>query len=984
MKLMSNELFKAVRFALYAGATAAIGLSAGTVFAQDEAQDQSAQKLETITVTGSHIRRVDIETSNPVITIDAAAIAKSGKQTVGDIVQNLPSVIGAGTNPAINNGGGSGSTTVGLRGLGTQRTLTLVDGHRIVNKDLNSIPINMIERIEVLSDGASAVYGSDAIGGVINIITRKDYQGAEFSTNFGISDADDGVQKGYRFMFGQSTDKGSIVAGIDYNKTDGVLASHRNFSAHAVSITGSSQTPPYGYVGGSSSVPNGHIQIPPAFRSDFPGCSSGYISRNPGASGSNVATDYHCFLNGGPHSDKYNYAAVNLIMTPAERTNAFVNGVYHLTPNLDAYLNVYHNKTSSGFQIAAAPIGTSVSGLRVSAQSYYNPFGVDFNKDNFILSTRTLAAGERGARNNNTTDQINTGFKGNFDVFNQNWTWDAGVGFGHVSTVRTLTNLPNGDLLSQAAGPSFLDPTTGTVVCGTPGAVIAGCIPIDIFNLGSPASAAALKADIAPGLENFYSIEKVEHLDLSGGIFDLPAGTMQLAIGGSHRSEYTNSVIDPVLTTNVSTGTCTLGSQCSSPLQGGYTVKEVYAELFIPILKDLPFVRSLNVTLGDRYSKYSSFGSTSNPKLAVEWRPIDDLLLRGTATKVFRAPTIGNVFGAPGSDAPLLTSDPCDFAGSGPNPNASNPACVHVPANGPFINQNVAQNLQITALTSGSKFANFPLGPENGKSFDFGFVYSPQWLTGLSVSADLYRIFLLNNITNVGAQTVLDLCSAGVAAYCPMIYRTASGPNAGQIDHIIEPTGNLGRLDTSGADVALNYRLPEFAFGRFNIGVDATYLRNYDQQTAPGLAANANYHDAGHMLPFGSGPEGSCGASVCLFPRWRATGFLNYALANFDASWRMRYIGRFTMGSLDHRQDTSGVIPGLPYSVLKYGATVYNDAQIGYNIEPINTRIDMGVNNISNKQPPFLYANNSINANTDPFDFDMLGRYYWGRVTVKF
>jgi outer membrane receptor protein involved in Fe transport len=982
MKLMSNELFKAVRYALYAGATAAVGLSAGTVFAQDAAPDQNSQKLETITVTGSHIRRVDIETANPVVTIDAATIAKTGKQTVGDILNELPSVIGAGSNPLVNNGGGSGSTLVGLRGLTPARTLTLVDGHRIVNADLNSIPIGMIERIEVLSDGASAVYGSDAIGGVINIITRHDYQGAEFSTDYGISDKDDGVRKGYRFTFGQTSDKGSIVGGIDYNKTEQVLAGNRAFSAHSVSITNSSNGALYGFVGGSSSAPFGHFQIPKAFAGDFPGCASGYVARNAGASGASVS-DYHCFLNNGPASDKYNYAAVNLITTPQERSSVFVNGTYHLTDNVDAYLDVYHNKTSSGFQLAPAPVGSLVSGLSVSAQSYYNPFGVDYTKGQYIFSSRLVAAGFRGAKTNNTTDQVNSGLKGTFNIFNQAWTWDAGFGYGHLTTENLLTGLPNGTLVNAGLGPSFLN-SAGQVQCGTAANPIdlSTCIPFDAFNPGLTPT--ALTAAASDGLKDFTSIEKVEHLDFSGGVFDLPAGTMQLALGGSHRSEYTNDAIDSTFLTNVTTGTCILGTQCSGHVQGGYTVKEVYAELFIPILKDLPFIKSLNVTLGDRYSKYSSFGSTSNPKLAVEWRPIDDLLLRGTVAKVFRAPTLGDVFGAPASDAPLLTSDPCDFAGSGANPNAGSPACKGVPATGPFKNQNVAQNLQITALAAGSNFADFPLGPENGKSFDFGFVYSPEWLTGLSTTVDLYRIYLLNNITGVSAQTVIDQCFAGVSGYCPSIFRTQGGPNAGQIDHVIEPTANLGRLDTSGVDFSLAYRLPEFAFGRFNLGMNATYLRDFNQQTAPGLPGNADYHNAGHLTPYGSGPQGACGASVCLYPRWRATTFVNWQLGAFDASWRTRYIGRFSMGSADASQDTTAVVPGVPFTVLKYGATVYNDVSFGYNIEPINTRIDIGVDNVTNKQPPFLYANDTINANTDPFDFDLLGRYYFSRITVKF
>jgi len=214
-------------------ALATFGLLTSPVFAQD-AQDQGDQKLETITVTGSNIRRVDIETSNPVVTIDRAAIQKSGKLTLGDLIQQLPAVTGPNINPQVNNSGGTGFTSIGLRGLGSTRTLTLINGHRYLSGDPNSIPANMIERIEVLTDGASSVYGSDAVAGVVNFILRSDYQGAEFSANYGIADADDGQSTGYNFTFGQTSDRGSIMAGINYNKQEQVLAGHREFSKNSV------------------------------------------------------------------------------------------------------------------------------------------------------------------------------------------------------------------------------------------------------------------------------------------------------------------------------------------------------------------------------------------------------------------------------------------------------------------------------------------------------------------------------------------------------------------------------------------------------------------------------------------------------------------------------------------------------------------------------------------------------------------------------
>src|SRR5690349_5661688 len=245
-------------------ALAALGFAPFAASAQDAPQDQNNQQLETITVTGSNIRRVDIETSNPVITIDRAAIQKTGKLTLGDLVQQLPAVTGPNVNPQVNNSSGTGASSIGLRGLGSPRTLVLINGHRYLSGDPNAIPANMVERIEVLTDGASSVYGSDAIAGVVNFILRSDYQGAEFTADYGISDHDDGTSKGYSFTFGQSSEKGSIMAGINYKKIDGVESSHREFSKNAVSRLGSAHSPISTFVGGSPSAPYGWIKIPSA------------------------------------------------------------------------------------------------------------------------------------------------------------------------------------------------------------------------------------------------------------------------------------------------------------------------------------------------------------------------------------------------------------------------------------------------------------------------------------------------------------------------------------------------------------------------------------------------------------------------------------------------------------------------------------------------------------------------------------------------
>ena len=546
------------------------------------------------------------------------------------------------------------------------------------------------------------------------------------------------------------------------------------------------------------------------------------------------------------------------------------------------------------------------------------------------------------------------------------------------------TGLPNFTTLNADLGPSHL--VNGVVTCdsGAP-----GCTPFDIFalNTGNAGAAAAIAKAAVPAISQSFAQEKFEHFDVSGGLFNLPAGTVQLAGGVSHRTEYTHSYIDPLLTIDPTTGNCVLGSQCSSPLQGGYSIKEIYAEAFFPIFKDMPFVKALNLTVGDRYSKYSDFGSTNNWKAALEYRPIDDLLLRATVSKIFRAPTINNIFGSPVSSAPSLSHDPCDFAGTGANPNASNPACRGVPATGPFQNVDVAQGTQINALAAGSKYANFPLGPEFGKSFDWGFVYDPSWVPGLSVSVDIWRLYLLNTIQQVGASEVIDLCFNGATQYCNLISRNQTpGASQGQILQLTQPIANLGRSDVQGADFGFKYRLPQFSFGQFSLVANATYTKEYDVDPAPGLSGDVVYHLAGHVIPFNSPALGSCpgNTGVCTMPRWKAQTAINWSLGPWDASLRTRYIGKFRMGNPDASQSQSP-IAALPTFFIDYGATVYNDISAGYNIEPLNTRVDLGVDNVANKQPPQLYYDTTtLNLGTDPSVFDTVGRFYWARVTVKF
>jgi len=987
MKFGENKLCTSVRLALSLGMLAASAYGTAA-FAQDAQSnttpppDQAKSKtLETVTVTGSLIRRVDVETASPVVTIDRAQIQATGKQTLGDLVQQLPAMTGGAVNPQTNNGGGTGGSTINLRGLGSKRTLILIDGQRLLSKDPNAIPADAIERIEVLPTGASATYGSDAIGGVVNFITRKNYQGATFTASVGESDRNDGDQSGYTFTLGQTSDKGSIMAGLSYNKQDGVLSSQRAFSKNALSISGTQV-----YVGGSSRTPYGHIQIPKSLAtSSGLGCTT--LTMNPGGNPTVVnSANFHCY---NPTTDKYNYAAVNLIMTPQERTGGFLHGDYHLGDHVTAYMDAVYEKTSANFQLAPAVYGAGVTGATVDPKNAYNVFGggLGYGTSNGLsFAQRLTSAGVREAFTGRTDAQINAGFKGDFTVFDKNWNWDVGYNYGHQSVVTTTAGLI--DQTKLYTGPSTLN-ADGSATCAPSAGVSNAACQFNPFEPNAtPASIAAVKAASVTAPSNTYIIERTWHAGLSGELFTLPAGAAQLAVGFEDRKDYQHTVPAPQLTIDPTTGSCSLGSQCLSAVQGGYTTKDIYAEAFIPVLAGLPGIQSLNLTVGDRYSRIGSFGSTNNFKFAVEWKPFDDLLVRGTMEDVFRAPSLSELY-VSGSDAPLIHTDPCNGYTGAPAGSPLALACKNVLTDGSFVNQLTLPGAsQAATVIQGSRVAGFNVKPEHGKSYDFGMVYSPSYVPGLSTTIDFWRVNLNDTITQVGLQSLLNLCANGSTVYCQYIQRQGGNnpQTAGQLlGSTVEPVGNIGSLNSSGIDWSANYKLPQFSFGQINVGVNATYLKYYDQTTGTAAQGGVTYKNAGHMLGYGSSAAAACpdNVGVCLFPRWRAQGFVDWQGGGWSAQWRMRYIGRFEMGGpLGSPQDSAP--NGTPGSILKYGATVYNDVSVGYNLAMINTRLDFGVNNLFDKQPPMLYANNTLNANTDPADFDLMGRYYWARVTVKF
>ncbi|WP_158755045.1 TonB-dependent receptor [Dyella sp. S184] len=910
------------------------------------ATTSKAKNLQAVVVTGSLIRRVDAETSSPVTMVDRTTISNSGKPTLGDVLQQLPSISGNATNTQNNSNGGGvasplleggdGAARISLRGLGTDRTLVLIDGQRMANTDVNMIPQNMIERVDVLPEGASTVYGSDAIGGVVNFILRKDYQGAEASINDGISSHGDGQRHGISLTAGATGDNYSIVGGIDYNKYDAVLATQRKFSAQQLYLSSGVITP-----SGSSSIPTGKIQVPSSIAANQAGtCPTQYITLASGNGSSQ--SDYRCDR-GAP--DAYNYNAYNYIQTQQQRTDGFVLGSYKLTDNLTFFTDAFFNHTQSSGQDAPAPTGVG-DGWYVLASNPINPFGVTFSANpipgdpnsGYQFNTRLTGLGTRLHTYDTKNVQINTGLRGNFGQ--SSWNWDASIDYGYANRVQRDYNEVN--------------------IADFQTAINNG---VNIFNQANPTVSAALRAGVDAPVYVFTNATKQVQFDASGELWDLPAGAMQLAVGGLYRQQSMNYTVTPDAVLNLATGTCeVLQEACGSPGRGSENVKELYAESLIPLLSQQPWAYSLNIDLGIRASDYSTSGTTTNKKIAIEWRPIADLLVRGTISQVFRAPNLDELHDGVTLVQPTL-NDPCAHLSAAELAQHA-AACQYVPVN--WAGDNPAQ---VNTYYSGANTVGNSLKPEQGKSIDFGLVYNPSWADGVSTSVDFWHVYLNDLLTPIAASTVVNACFANNSSpYCSLISRyNATTQQPGQVQVIDTPVVNLGNLSTSGVDFTLNYKIPHFDLGNFDpgnfkAGFATTYLATYKNDAAPGEPGAQTINYAGtYTQQFGN------------LTRWRGTLTFNWELGNWSAQWQTRYINHLT--NLNADADISGV--NIPMA-----SVLYHSIQLGYAIPAWHTKIDFGVDNLSNKAPPLIYQN-GLNYNVDTATYDTIGRYYWLRATFK-
>ncbi len=986
--MKQKTLGKAIRHALPSClAMSALGF-AGTALAQDSAPADS-QQLETVTVTGSRIRKADVETAQPILVLDRAAIEKQGFNSVVDILSNLTEV-GAppiSRSSVLASGENVGGYYLDLRSLGATRTLILLNGKRLGatssgGQDLSQVPVVAVERIEVLKDGASAIYGSDAIAGVVNIITRRNYDGMEASAYVGQYDQGDGDKQTYSMTLGAHNERSSITVAAEYSKDDPTWARNRPFSRYG----GGPRHPEDNYTPVSQW---GAFQLPYG----CPGSDDAWLglcTLNPGGNPFNAGqnggrNDFHGTNSAGGISDLTNSNEEMMGTTGVDRHSLFVAAEYSITDNIKFSTDLLYNKRSTTQQVAGYPFQDGY----LSEESYYNPFGTQHvaeGEETFgIYFVRRGWEVPRVTRSDLSTYRFSGTFEGSFEIAGRSWNWDVG---GFVNTNDLLKN-SHGDYslpaVALATGASFFNPLTHRVECGTPNAPIqygsgpGQCVPWNPFYPAGTTAPDSLTGN--PTLQTFlfpyyHDSGRTKTVDysanLTGAVLTLPAGDLSIATGYEHRQE--SGRFEPDASKQGGLSTDLAGTMT----KGRYSVDEYYLEVDVPVLKDVPFAKELSFNVAGRYSDYSSFGNTTNGKFSLTWRPIDELLVRGNYAQGFRAPTIGDLYGGSSQTFAFYT-DPCDLRNSaGVNPEVlarctsgfggqnPTPANFRQPGQGGTPCKSFPCQTGIPFVAG----SNPNLKPELSTSKTAGLVYSPGWIQGLDLSLDWYNIRIKSRIApDTVSQMLQDCYVFGAVSRCSsaLFTRDANGGlNTANVANL-----NQGWQEVEGYDFGVNYRLPEFSFGRFRVSLDTTYtsFNNVKPDDKPGTAVAVQN-------------------SFAAFPRIRSNLTLDWTLGDFGATWTARYYSSMKEAcSYDKKGGPEcnmpdHVAPDTGFSPTnRTGSTTWHDMQVRWTA-PWNGTISVGANNVFNKQPPIMYtAPNSQYPYWGGFD---IGRFYYVRYMQKF
>ena len=907
-----------------------------------------------IVVTGSRIRRDPLDQPSPVVTVDEGAIGRTGLSSVADVLQRLPASSG-GLNSKFNSSGnfgnppdgggvGAGSAVLDLRYLGPKRTLVLVDGLRYVNGasasgipatvDLNSIPSSMIERIEVLQSGASTQYGSDAIAGVVNIITKQNQKGLKLSAQYGQYLGDnDGETQDYQISYGVGSQGVHVVAGGYYTKQKSVSAADRDISL----FPNPGQTSCADPIGGCSSfTPLGRFLVNGQNLT-----LRGPVAGRPVYDPTLATGDFKAFT----AADRFNFAPFNYFLTPVERYGGFVNARAEFSDALNLRVKAVYNRRNSQNQAAFLPLGIGpdvgngnlLDTLSVDATNPFNPFGVTLvpGQNYTAIFRRLVEAGQRTYSQTVDTMQLTGTLDGKFQMFGRNWYWDANAVLGYNDAKQLFTGNINAARLAQAIGP--ISQCTGA------------CVPFNFFGgVGS----------VTPEMLGFIGFDEFDRsrqrlndytANLSGELFDLPGGPVGVAIGYEHRVQFGSFTPDPVIQAGLGAD---IPAQAAS---GRFNVDEVYGEIRLPLLRDVPFFSSLELNGAVRHSDYSTFGGNTTFSGGALWKPVSDLLLRGQYAESLRAPSIGELFGAQ-SRFDAAIDDPCTSAAGGQF--AGNPTvranCIAngVPASGSYAEP---QGGQLPVLTGG----NPDLQPETARTLLFGGVYSPSWarggtLSALSLEVNYYDIKVNDAIASIPAQVLLSRCAqTGDALSCAAVRRSPSGIITA-IDGLLL---NTGGIRTKGIDATLTVRSGDTGAGRFGLYVSGNYLLKYAERTP----STAGFDSTDYVGTERGSPDQA-------YPDFKGLATIDWSVGPVTASVTGRYIDNVDEIAAENE--------------LK--SRFYTDFQVQFRPAWMQSSValTLGINNVFDKDPPACFSC-SLN-NYDPTTYDIPGRFGYARLSYGF
>ncbi|HEV8330483.1 MAG TPA: TonB-dependent receptor [Steroidobacteraceae bacterium] len=988
--MSNNTIRRAVRCALVTSAAAA---AAGPAFAAD-------QTIQEVVVTGSRIAQPNLETTSPVTQVTADDIAVQGVTRVEDLVNQLPQAFAA-QNASVSNGS-TGTATVNLRGLGSPRTLVLIDGRRmpyggVTNSaaDLNQIPAAMVERVEVLTGGASAAYGSDAIGGVVNFIMKKDFEGVQVDAMYGLYQHNNdyggpGAVKLRDVIAGRSATNPTQFQLPDDNVTDG--------EARELNIT----------MGVSTEDGRGNITAYAGVRDnkavlqrdrDYSACS---LDSNPTVSfacgGSDTGFPGY-FYGGGqaltidsttgntfrPYSasaDRYNFGPANYFQRPDTRYTLGAMGHYELAEVADVYTQLMFADYESVAQIAPGgnffntntincdnPLLSGQQLTTVGCDTAADPDAVTPGNQAIVplyMARRNVEGGGRQQAFENTSFRALLGVRGEIS---ENWDYDASVQYSAVVADQSALNYFHKARIARALDV-VTDPATGTPTCRSVlNGIDPNCVPYNPFTLGGVTPAALAYVQV-PGLQQgkieqeIYSATVTGDLGAYGVKSPWATESIKVAFGAENRYDRLKNVTDDPTSQDLLSGTGgpTIG------LSGSTKVLDLFTELRVPLVQDRAFADQLGLELAYRYSDYDPV-TTDTYKIGADWAPVQDVRFRASYQRAVRAPNVVELFTSQGFNLFDLPGDPCGTDLIGTAGEASRDACIAsgVPA---AVLDDPTRRARLDSPAGQYNFLQggaLDLKPETSDTYTYGVIIQPRFVPHLAMSIDYFDIKIEDTISVVGADTSLNACYfANDAGSCSRIIRNPGNGSLWQgTGHVRDLNTNIGSLTTKGVDMSVSYTGVELGgLGELSFNLVGTYL---DQLTyvsgINGIAPTECQNKFSGAL---------CGIPN---PDWRHHFRIGWESPwNVDLSLTWRYYSAVT-------NIADSTKPNIDYGL---GVRSFVDLAANWAVTE-KASVLLGINNVLDKDPPLSSAVGTTgNGNTYPQTYDALGRWIFMRGQIAF